>query len=627
MLVSPPPSRTSASAVDPSDASGIGAQIALERVRTLYELTPPPVMAGAGFALLVALMMAPVAPPLLTAGWLGLKLLMAALRIVDAAAFRRCSAPAPALRGWLARYLTLMTIDAISWGGMTVVFMPYAHGIASTVLLAGAVGVASVGVFTTFSHWSTSLVYLVSVLAPIMVDQLAIGERDNLLTAAALLIYFGVLAFEGWRSESRLVEMLRLRYQNAWIAEQRRQALALAEHSSAAKSRFLAAVSHEMRTPLNGILGMTQLLGAQVSDPHQRHQLEVMRRSARHLQTVIADLLDLSRIEFGRLEIELEPFILTDTVREVSDLLSAVAAEKGLAFRVLLQPGLPARACGDASRIKQVLHNLLGNAIKFTREGGITLEVAATPEGLAFTVRDTGQGIALEEAERIFDAFAQAGEGAARRAGTGLGLTISRQLARAMGGDVRYQGEPSGGAAFVFTVAAAPMPTEDAALPRAWAAQAFQLRGHVLVVDDSPVNAMVAGGMLERFGLSVDLAEDGEQALQRLHTTRYDAVLMDCQMPGMDGFEATRRWRAQEAAAMRLPIIAVTANAVPGDRERCLAAGMDDYLAKPFDLNELGALLQRHLAGCSTAAPAPAAAAPGAPRVHGPGGPEPGRWT
>jgi two-component system, sensor histidine kinase len=281
----------------------------------------------------------------------------------------------------------------------------------------------------------------------------------------------------------------------------------------------------------------------------------------------------------------------------VSDLLSAVAAEKGLGFRVLLQPPLPARACGDASRIKQVLHNLLGNAIKFTREGGITLEVAATHAGLQFTVRDTGQGIAAEEAERIFDAFAQAGEGPARRAGTGLGLTISRQLARAMGGDVRYVGNPEGGAAFVFSVTAPHLAALDDDPPGAWSARSFQLEGHVLVVDDSPVNAMVAGGMLERFGLRVDVAEDGEQALQRLANTPYDAVLMDCQMPGLDGFEATRRWRAQEGPARRLPIIAVTANAVPGDRERCLSAGMDDYLAKPFDLNELGVLLQRHLDG------------------------------
>ncbi len=602
MLVSPPPTAAPQAPTD-HDAPDIRGQIEFDRILTLYELTPPPVAAGAGFAVLVALMMEPAAPAAMVWGWLALKLAMAVLRIADARAFRRAASQRNALGRWWLRYITLMGIDAASWGGMTVVFMPYAHGIAGTVLLAGAVGVASVGVFTTFSHWATSLLYLFSVLTPIMADQLGIGDRDNLLTAAALLIYFGVLAFEGWRSESRLVEMLRLRYQNAWIAEQRRQALALAEHSSAAKSRFLAAVSHEMRTPLNGILGMTQLLSTQVSAPEQRRQLEVMRRSARHLQTVIADLLDLSRIEFGRLKIDSEPFVVADTVREVTDLLSAVAAEKGLAFTMRLHAPLPHRVRGDASRVKQVLHNLIGNAIKFTRSGGVALDVVGTTGGLRFTVSDTGSGITPHEAERIFDAFAQAGEAPAQRAGTGLGLTISRQLACAMGGDVHFQPGTHAGAVFHFTIAA-PHLADPADPPTAdWTPSDLRLRGRVLVVDDSPVNAMVACGMLEHFGLDADVADDGESALRHLGCGHYDAVLMDCQMPGLDGFETTRRWRALEDPSDRTPIIAVTANAVPGDRELCLAAGMDDYLAKPFDLNELAALLHRHLRQRSPASP------------------------
>jgi signal transduction histidine kinase/ActR/RegA family two-component response regulator len=598
MLVSPPPARTPQGLSAEQEAPDIGAQIDFDRVQTLHGLTPPPVLAGLGFAVLVALMMAPVAPLRLVLGWLALKFAMAAVRLVDVWLFARSDTSRRHTGRWLLRYLAWMILDAGSWGLMTVVFMPYAQGIASTVLLAGAVGVASVGVFTTFTHLSASLGYLLAVLTPIMVDQLSIGQRDNLLTAGALLIYFGVLGFESWRSENRQIEMLRLRYQNAWIAEQRRQALALAEHSSAAKSRFLAAVSHEMRTPLNGILGMAQLLRTRLVDPVQANQVEVMRRSARHLQNVIADLLDLSRIEFGRIEIAHEPFAVAETVREVNELLAAIAVDKGLRFHLHLVPTLPARVLGDASRVKQVLHNLLGNAIKFTPAGGqVMLEVAATPQGLRFTVRDDGQGIAPTEVERIFDAFAQAGEAPARRAGTGLGLTISRQLARAMGGDVRYEPALHGGAVFHFTIAATHLDEPARVEEAPWQPADFDLRGEVLVVDDSPVNAMVACAMLERFGLRADVAEDGEQALQRLRAHAYDAVLMDCQMPGMDGCEATRRWRRIEAdIGGRVPIIAVTANAVAGDREQCLAAGMDEYLAKPFDLNELGALLQRQLA-------------------------------
>lgn len=597
MLVSPPPGGTPASA---PDERSIASQVARDRVKMLYELTPPPLIAGALFAVLVAAMMDATAPSALTVTWLALKLVIAALRAGATGIFRFTAGSSRPLetRRWLLFYGMLMTVDAVSWGGMTVIFLPYSHGIQSTVLLAGAVGVASVAVFTTFSRFEASVVYLVSVLTPIVVDQLSVGGRDNYLTAGALTVYFGVLAFEAWRGQQRQIEMLQLRYVNASIAEQRQQALVLAEHSSAAKSRFLAAVSHEMRTPLNGILGMAQLLRTHVTDAQQAHQLEVMRRSAWHLQNVIADLLDLSRIEFGRLEITHEPFVLAEAVHEVTDLLGAVAADKGLAFHLRFAQPLPERVVGDASRVKQVLHNLLGNAIKFTRHGSVSLEVGASGHMVHFTVSDTGQGVAAEEADRIFDAFAQAGETPARRSGTGLGLTISRQLARAMGGEVRYERAVGGGAVFHFTLAAPHVPAPPPTIRgSSWTARDFRFRGEVLVVDDSPVNAMVACGMLEHFGIDVHTAEDGQEALQLLRTRHFHTVLMDCQMPGMDGFEATVLWRTEEEARglRRVPIIAVTANAVPGDRERCLAAGMDDYLAKPFDLNELGGLLQRYL--------------------------------
>ena len=593
----------SSPAPQPPDSEDIAADIHFDRIQTVYELTPPPTGVGLVFALVVAALMWPLAPPVVTLGWLLPKLLLGSLRLADAWAFHRASQRREHARRWRLRYLMLLAVDGMAWGAMAVVFLPYAQGLTHTLLLAAPVGVAAVGMFTTFSHWATSLVLLGSVLTPIIVDQLRLGGRDNLYTAASVAIYLLVMAFESWRADRRQGETLKLRYQNAWIAQQRQQALVLAEHSSSAKSRFLAAVSHEMRTPLNGILGMTQLLRATVQDPEHAHQLEVMRRSARHLQTVIADLLDLSRIEFGRLELAQEPFNLQDTVREVTDLLSAVAEEKGLVFELKLLPPLPRRVIGDAARIKQVLHNLLGNAIKFTREGTVALQVRATPQGLRFSVQDSGEGIPPAEAQRVFDAFAQAGSAPSRRAGTGLGLTISRQLARAMGGDVQHEPAASGGAIFHLDLPA-PTAADDDDGDGPWQPMHFQFHGRVLVVDDSPVNAMVAQAMLERFGLQVQLADDGQEALQALGRTRFDAVLMDCEMPGLDGLEATARWRAHEQnqALPATPIIAVTANAVAGERERCLAAGMDDYLTKPFDLNELGLLLGRHLRAADNAA-------------------------
>jgi CheY-like chemotaxis protein/anti-sigma regulatory factor (Ser/Thr protein kinase) len=335
-----------------------------------------------------------------------------------------------------------------------------------------------------------------------------------------------------------------------------------------------------------------------------------MRRSARHLQTVIADLLDLSRIELDRLEVSRELFAVADTVREVTDLLGPVAAEKGLGFHVQLQPPLPQQVIGDPARIKQVLHNLVGNAIKFTRRGWVALVVEGTPNGLQFTVTDTGDGVPAAEADRVYDAFAQAGSAPTRRAGTGLGLTISRHLARAMDGDVVLERGSGPGSVFCFTVRA-PHAPDDGPSPSAWHPLPFRYQGRVLVVDDSPVNALVAQAMLERFGLTTVLAEDGAQALQALLAQPFDLVLMDCQMPVMDGLKATARRREHERAHQlpRTPIVAVTADAVAGDRERCLVCGMDEYLAKPFDHNDLGRILGRYLAEAGPDNPAHAEAA------------------
>jgi CheY-like chemotaxis protein/anti-sigma regulatory factor (Ser/Thr protein kinase) len=247
-----------------------------------------------------------------------------------------------------------------------------------------------------------------------------------------------------------------------------------------------------------------------------------------------------------------------------------------------------------------VLHNLIGNAIKFTPPRGGRSQIAVSTQaqegGLRFSVRDTGDGIPADQIERIFDAFEQA-DTDARRAGTGLGLTISRQLARAMGGDVTCESVPGQGTTFIFTVAApvveavpaVPVVPQDVDMPR--------FSGHVLVVDDNPVNALVARSMLELVGLRADVAEDGEQALERMALRRYDVVLMDCLMPGIDGLETTRRWRETEAREHQspVPIIALTASAVVGDREKCLAAGMDGYLTKPFERQDLVVALQTHL--------------------------------
>jgi CheY-like chemotaxis protein len=282
------------------------------------------------------------------------------------------------------------------------------------------------------------------------------------------------------------------------------------------------------------------------------------------------------------------------------DLLAPGATQKGLRFEVRDEPDLPEWIEADAARVKQVLHNLLGNAIKFTAEGEVALGVSRRGLALEFSVRDSGPGVPADQVDRIFQAFEQvATQGSPDyHAGTGLGLTISRELARAMGGDVVCQSPPGAGAEFRFTLPCRPCAAPSTAPPLA-AAEPVRLSGRVLLAEDSPVNAMIARAMLERMGLVVDSVEDGKAALDSMGRGGYVAVLMDCQMPVLDGWQATRRWRVFEAdhKLPRLPIVALTANAVVGDRERCLESGMDDYLPKPFEMRELTALMQRHVVG------------------------------
>jgi CheY-like chemotaxis protein len=352
-----------------------------------------------------------------------------------------------------------------------------------------------------------------------------------------------------------------------------------------------------MRTPLNGIVGMSELLRDEAATDGQRHRADVILRSADHLHRVIGDLLDLSRLEFGRLRLEASPYDPLQALREVVELLAPLAAERGLHLRVLPPTGEPGLRRGDASRVKQVLHNLLGNALKFTGQGDIEVVLEASPDDLRFMVRDRGPGVPHERRDSIFEPFEQGGEEQpAQRQGVGLGLTISRRLARAMAGDVRCTEPPSDwatGAQFEFTLRAEPVPAAAALAEGSDAVP--HLRGRVLVVDDNEVNALVAQAMLARLGLETETAHDGHLALQTLQHNRFDAVLMDCRMPRLDGWQATRRWRSQELGR-RLPIIGVTANVSAEDRRACLDAGMDAFLGKPYRIGELAAVLQRHLA-------------------------------
>jgi signal transduction histidine kinase len=588
--------------------AAIERQIEFERVSTLYSLAPTTLVGGIAYALLLILMLRPHYGWPVVLAWVVAKVGVGLFRLVDGRLFKRDELRAARLSHWKHRFFFGVIADSLCWGLIAVLFLPTPDAPTNGVLIAGMVAIASAGVLALAPHRVASGAALILVLTPLMEQQALAQTTIEHVTAAGLFVYAAVLYLESQHGHRRFTAAMRLRFENAAIAEERHRALVYAEHSNAAKTRFLASVSHELRTPLNGIIGMTQLLAVEPLSPLQRQRLEVLRNSAEHLVTVIGDLLDLSRIEFDRIELNAQPTLIVQTVRDVTDLLQPVAEERGLAFEVAFDLGLPAAALMDASRVKQVLHNLIGNALKFTAGGEVRVAVSMTNGLLHFQVADTGEGIPEEALERIFDAFEQAPSTTApARSGAGLGLTISRRLARAMGGDVRCRSTPGVGTTFDFSIAfratpRTPQPRSSVAEEIAAAVPSLggppTRPGRVLVVEDNDVNALVVRGMLEQMGVETELAVNGQKALASMGRTPFDLVLMDCQMPVLDGWEATRIWRARESRLRQdahLPIVALTASAAAGERERCLAAGMDDYLSKPFTREALGHLVEKYL--------------------------------
>jgi signal transduction histidine kinase/ActR/RegA family two-component response regulator len=396
------------------------------------------------------------------------------------------------------------------------------------------------------------------------------------------------------RAARQLVD--RLEHERRELEHARLQAV----QASVAKSQFLATISHEIRTPMNGILGATQLLlGMNLTDLQHRFA-DTAHRSSSALLAIIDDILDLSRIESGKLALERASFDLPALLGDVAELMVASTRDKALELVRDLPPGLPAQVVGDAARLRQILLNLLGNAVKFTHRGSVTLRVCLPQppaDGrlqLRVEVIDTGIGIPEPQLAHIFDRFTQVDASTTRRyGGSGLGLTIVKELVQLMQGELGVTSQPGEGSTFWFSVAlelADSLEQPPAPAPTPAAAPA----GRVLLAEDNDVNQLILESMLRELGCTVDVAHNGVAACQAARAQRYDLIFMDCHMPGMDGFDATRCIREQEAMdSRRTPIVALTAAALPDDRDACMAAGMDDFLSKPVELGQLSAALAR----------------------------------
>jgi two-component system, sensor histidine kinase len=395
-----------------------------------------------------------------------------------------------------------------------------------------------------------------------------------------------------------------------------------AEESASAKAKFLAHMSHELRTPVHGVMGMLELVSRTEPGPQQQRYIHTARRSAEALLGIINGILEISKIEAGKMELEQTAFDLKHVVQEVTETFAEMSSGKGLQLACTIPANLPKALVGDAGRLRQILTNLIGNAVKFTEKGEVRVSVQAIEVDdasafISFEISDTGIGIPPDKQHHVFDAFAQADGSTTRRyGGTGLGLSIAKQLCEMMGGTIDVASEPGRGSTFRFT-ARLERQQEAASQPvvsplRSDPEPEGIVGTRVLLVEDNPVNLEVALALLESSGCEVETATNGLEALESHARGEYGMIFMDCQMPEMDGFEAAAEIRRRESGSgRRVPIVALTASAIEGDREQCLAAGMDDYLPKPFTAAQIRSTLALWLNPAQTSAAAVARVASG----------------
>ncbi len=478
---------------------------------------------------------------------------------------------------WQRRFMLVAALVGLGWGALAWPMMAMSNEMRLFVFCL-QMAIAAIGLFSFHAMSEVFSAFLLPLVLS-MLTTIALGHVAMARELALMVPVFGIIMVIGSRLVSaNVADVIRSRY----IADELSRA---ARAASEAKSRFLANMSHEMRTPINGMVGMAELLArAQLPAPHDHYARSVMAAGG-SLLAVVDDVLDFAQIEAQQLRVRPAACVLRPWLAQCVLPYQHLAAQRGLTVTLAIDPALPDALVTDTQRLGQCLGHLLSNAIKFSERGGIEVRVSADSAARwSLAVRDAGIGIAPEDAERIFDPFIQADASEARRyGGAGLGLAIVRQIVRLLGGEITLAAINSGGSCFTIELPLlTPTMHDDAAADACDVA----LLGTILLAEDNALNLEITRLFLESMGLSVCTASDGAEAITQMHACKPDLILMDCEMPGVDGLEATRRIRAAETGP-RVPILALTAHALPEDRKACLEAGMDEHLSKPIDRDRL----------------------------------------
>ena len=604
-----------------SPSNALEACVTHARVRMLYGHMPVTAWTLGGFIIVIGGLIHVAMPgqsALPTHVWLVVALVLAVTRALHAQSyFRSADRQAPF---WQYSYFWLTLVFSVCWSAL-----PWALPVRDdqqlvTAIIGVMVGMAATGTAQISSDRANVRAWTVPILVSSAVYCANTGGPLGWFGFISIMGFLVILWLEADRAHRRIGEMLRLRFESEELALARAQALREAESLSAAKGRFLATMSHEMRTPLHGILGLSRMLRARLRQPEDLSQIGLLHHAGEHLLGVINDVLDFSRLKDHGLRLNPRPVLLNELVRQVCELSQVTARDKGLV--VMLRSSLPDDQWleTDPDRLRQILTNLVGNAVKFTAQGHVIVRLepddkvednagAASNDGVCrviFKVQDTGRGIPESHLEKIFDAFHQVeARDDCQVGGTGLGLSISQQICTAIGGKLVCESRVGIGTTFSFSLSLhlASRPADgslDAGLsPEFFSDEegGLSLAGRVLVVEDNPVNAMVAQATLEGLGLNVVVAGNGLRALEWLESHEPDLVLMDFHMPEMGGIEATRRIRELELRQgwAPMPIVAMSAGDPIDDHRHCLEVGMNDYISKPFVQRDMNRVLRRHL--------------------------------